>query len=368
MSSSDIYIGIMSGTSLDGIDVAAIDFNQNFKILATHSEAIPDAIKKEILQLTQPNPNEIDLMGKVDIKLGKLFAQATNSLLANAKLAKESIKAIGSHGQTIRHRPELNFTLQIGDANTIAEHTGITTVSDFRRRDMAAGGQGAPLVPAFHNTALRHKSKDRILLNIGGMANITYLPCDRNKEILGFDTGPGNVLMDAWIHKNKSLNYDQDGAWARTGNCIPLLLNTLLQLPYFQEPPPKSTGREQFHLEWLTPQLDNQNQSPQDVQATLLELTALTAANAIKEHVTSSDFELLVCGGGSRNSALMERLSQLLPDNPVSTTDTIGIDADWMEAAAFAWLAKRCIQGETGNSTDVTGAQGERILGAIYQA
>lgn len=354
MSISDIYIGLMSGTSLDGIDVAAIDFSQNLTIMATHSEAIPDSLKKKILQLTQPNPNELDLMGKVDIELGKLFAKATNTLLQNAKLSKEQIQAIGSHGQTIRHRPEFGFTLQIGDANVIAEHTGITTVADFRRRDMAANGQGAPLVPAFHNAVLHNPLQDRILLNIGGMANITYLPADKSTNILGFDTGPGNVLMDAWIQQNRGLSYDNDGKWAQSGNCNPELLKKLLTLPYFQEAPPKSTGREQFHLDWLLKQLNGFALSPEDTQATLLELTATSIVNAIQNHVFSHSFELFVCGGGSRNSILMERLIQLLPNHNVRTTNTVGIDADWMEAAAFAWLAKRCIEGKTGNNTAVT--------------
>ena len=368
MSTSDIYIGLMSGTSLDGIDVAAIDFSQHLAIVATHSETIPDALKKEILQLTQPNPDEIDLMGKVDIELGKLFAKAVNTLISQTELSKTQIQAIGSHGQTIRHRPEFGFTLQIGDANIIAEHTGITTVADFRRRDMAASGQGAPLVPAFHKAVLHNSAKDRILLNIGGMANITYLPADKSKITIGFDTGPGNVLMDAWIHKHKALSYDHDGEWAQSGNCDVKLLEKLLSLPYFHEAPPKSTGREQFHLGWLTHQLEDLYLSPEDTQATLLELTAASIVSAIQSHVASESFELLVCGGGSRNKALMERLKQLLPNNDVSTTDKVGINADWMEAAAFAWLAKRCLEGKTGNNTDVTGAAGERILGAIYQA
>lgn len=368
MDASDIYIGLMSGTSLDGIDVAAVSFDPTLKLIATHSEAIPKPLKQNILQLTQPGHNEIDLMGSVDVELGKLFAQAINSLIHNEGLNKNQIRAIGSHGQTIRHRPEFNYTLQIGDANIIAEATGITTITDFRRRDMAAGGQGAPLVPAFHDTVFRSPEHDRILLNIGGMANLTYLPAAPKHEVLGFDTGPGNVLMDAWVLHHQNSPYDQHGAWAQSGHCDLPLLNKLLQLPYFHEAPPKSTGREQFHLDWLTQQVEPYSTSPVDVQATLLELTAQTVVNAINTYVPSTTFELFVCGGGSRNNALMARLQALLPNNNVCTTDNAGINADWMEAAAFAWLAKRCIEGKSGNKTSVTGARGERILGAIYQA
>ena len=367
MGTPDIYIGLMSGTSLDGIDVAAVSFNPKLKLIATHSEAIPERLKQKILQLTQPGDNEIDLMGLVDIELGQLFAKAANSLIRNQGLDKKQIRAIGSHGQTIRHRPEFNYTLQIGDANIIAENTGITTVSDFRRRDMAAGGQGAPLVPAFHDQIFRTTNRDRILLNIGGMANLTYLPAIATEDVLGFDTGPGNVLMDAWITQTKDCPYDKNGAWAQTGNCDEKLLNDLLQLPYFHEKPPKSTGREQFHLSWLSRKLKPYSTAAADVQATLLDLTARTVTDSINKYIPSKTFELLVCGGGSRNKALMNRLQELLPHNKVYTTDDAGIDADWMEAAAFAWLAKQCMESNSGNKPSVTGAKGERILGAIYQ-
>ncbi len=368
MSEADLYIGIMSGTSLDGIDVLAARFTPNFEIIASHSEPIPPKLKQQILRLTQPGNNEIDLMGETDVALGHLFSQAANTLIRSSNLSIEKIRAIGCHGQTIRHRPELNFTLQIGDANIIAEQTGITTVADFRRRDIAAGGQGAPLVPAFHQAMLHSTSIDRVLLNIGGMANLTYLPANSSSDILGFDTGPGNVLMDAWISTHQQRPYDTNGLWAASGNCNHKLLEQLLALHYFHEAPPKSTGREQFNLNWLQEQIQQFSISAQDIQATLLELTALSIANCINDHIPSKNFELLVCGGGSRNGKLMERISYLLPKATVDTTDHTGIDADWMEAAAFAWLAKQCLAGNTGNRTSVTGAKGERILGAIYQA
>ena len=357
----------MSGTSLDGIDVVAVRFNPTTEILATHSEAIPPQLKKHILQLTQPGANEIDLMGQADTALGVLFSHAVNSLIKKSGLQRNAVRAIGSHGQTIRHRPELAFTLQIGDGNVIAENTGITTVADFRRRDLAAGGQGAPLVPAFHEAMLHSESKDRVLLNIGGMANLTYLPSNTEKNILGFDTGPGNVLMDAWILRHQNQPFDNQGLWALSGTCNNNLLQQLLALEYFQEAPPKSTGREQFHLSWLSEQLKGHDLPAPDIQATLLELTAITATDCIKKHIPSDSFELLVCGGGSRNNQLMKRIAALLPQATVSATDKTGIDADWMEAAAFAWLAKQCLEGKAGNKTSVTGAKGERILGAIYQ-
>lgn len=369
MSQKDLFIGLMSGTSLDGIDAAAVRFTPECQIVATHSEAIPPALKQDILSLTQPGDHEIDSMGKVDRSLGELFAKAVNDLLSKNGLSAEQVSAIGSHGQTIRHRPEFGFTLQIGDANQIAELTGITTVADFRRRDMAANGQGAPLVPAFHHAMLHSKDSNRILLNIGGMANLTYLPKSAEQNTLGFDTGPGNVLLDAWIKHCRNLPFDQNGEWAFSGSVNKDLLEQLSSIEYFAEPPPKSTGREQFNLAWLEQTLTTLPQiKPEDVQRTLLELTATSITDAIKAHIPTQAFELYICGGGSFNQALTQRISDLLPNINVSNSGDIGIDADWMEAAAFAWLAMRCLDGKTGNNPNVTGAKGDRILGAIYQA
>ncbi|EAR59848.1 anhydro-N-acetylmuramic acid kinase [Neptuniibacter caesariensis] len=366
---ANIYIGLMSGTSLDGIDAVAVRFTPDCHIIASHSEPFPSDLKQQILRLTQPGDREIDLMGQIDIQLGELFSHSVMQLLQKNGLKAESIAAIGSHGQTIRHRPEHGFTLQIGDPNIIAERTGITTIADFRRRDMAAAGQGAPLVPAFHQAMLHNPDMDRVLLNIGGMANITHLPQDPTKAISGFDTGPGNILLDAWINEIKGLPFDKDGAWASSGKINSALLNDLLSLDYFQEAPPKSTGREQFNLAWLQNTLaTHQDIANKDVQRTLLELTAATIADALNKYVNCDQYDLFVCGGGSRNHQLTQRIQDLLPNVVMQTSDKAGIDADWMEAAAFAWLAKCCLGGSCGNAPSVTGAKGNRILGAIYQA
>ena len=367
---ADIYIGLMSGTSLDAIDVAAVSFEPAFVLHASHTTEIPADLKAQIIQLTLPGNDEIDLMGQVHHALGNLFAHSVNQLIEENALPLSRICAIGSHGQTIRHRPELGFTLQIGDASLIAERTGITTVADFRSRDMAAGGQGAPLVPAFHEALFRTTSEDRVLLNIGGMANLTYLPANPTTPIQGFDTGPGNILLDSWIQKHTKHNYDKDGHWAASGTCQPDLLASLLSLPYFAEPPPKSTGREQFNLDWLQSHLDKQTCSyaVEDIQATLLELTALTCCQSILEHISSSEFSLYICGGGSHNTALVKRIAERLQPHKVSSTLELGLPADWVESAAFAWLAYRCLKQESGNLPSVTGAKAPRILGAIYHA
>lgn len=365
----NIYIGLMSGTSLDGIDAVAVEFEPEFKLLATHSEAIPSQLKNNIQQLMLPGNNEIDLMGKADIQLGLTLSKAVNTLIEKNKLDKNRVVAVGSHGQTIRHRPEFSFTLQIGDGNLIAEKTGITTVADFRRRDMAADGEGAPLAPAFHNAMLRSTSVDRVVLNIGGMANITYLAADQQISVTGFDTGPGNVLMNAWINKKLDQEYDKDGDWAASGNVNHSLLDVLLDLEYFKQAPPKSTGREQFNLDWLESTLSGFTHIPEnDVQATLAEFTVVSIKNHLTDFIPSQNYELYTCGGGSHNRHLMDRLNQEIPAIKVCTTDEIGIDADWMEAAAFAWLAKQCLEQKFGNLSSVTGANGNRILGAIYQA
>lgn len=368
MKQANIFIGLMSGTSLDGIDAVAVTFQPQFQLVASHSETIPAELKASILALTLPGNNEIDLMGETDKQLGELFAKAVNNLVSKNTLSRDQIVAIGSHGQTIRHRPELGFTLQIGDPTTIAELTGITTIADFRRRDIAAGGQGAPLVPAFHHATLHNDRADRILLNIGGMANLTYLAKSSEQAVIGFDTGPGNVLIDAWIKHCKNQPFDLNGDWADSGQIHHEFFQQLSSLPYFKEAPPKSTGREQFNLDWV---LENLAAYPeleaQDVQRTLLELTATSITDAIKAHIPSTQFELYICGGGSMNTCLVNRIQQLLPNISVQSSDHIGIEADWMEAAAFAWLAWRCLEGKSGNKPSVTGAKGERILGAIYQ-
>ncbi|WP_363317830.1 anhydro-N-acetylmuramic acid kinase [uncultured Amphritea sp.] len=362
-----LYIGLMSGTSLDSIDAVAVRFEPAFELLACHSEPIPAAIHAATLALFDPGDNEIERLGRLDLELAELFATAVENLIRLNALDRQQIAAIGSHGQTIRHRPEAHFTLQIGDPNLIAERTGITTIGDFRRRDMAAGGQGAPLVPAFHSALFRHPDHNRVLVNIGGMANMTILEAAKDKPVLGYDTGPGNVLMDSWIMQHKSESYDRDGRWAATGKVLPALLEKLRALPYFSEAPPKSTGREQFNLHWLeqTVQTLTEKPSSEDVQATLLELTAVSIADAIKSHHLS-DLQIFLCGGGSHNSLLKARLTQLLKPHYLSTTAELSLDPDWVEAAAFAWLAYRTLNRMSGNVPEVTGAAGYRPLGAIY--
>jgi len=369
-----IHIGLMSGTSLDSIDAVATDISADgCTLLASDSYPLPADIRQRILQLSQPGDNEIDQMGQLDLDLGQLFAKASNQLIEQHQLDRNQIRAIGSHGQTIRHRPSTSqpgFTLQIGDPNTIAEHTGITTVADFRRRDMAAGGQGAPLVPAFHQALFRTAHCDRLLVNIGGMSNITVLPADSNIDALGYDTGPGNVLMDGWIQQHLGKAWDLDGEWASSGKVDEALLTQLMQLPFFDAPPPKSTGREQFNPEWLQQMVDKQRRylPPENVQATLLEYTALTLCNAIRKHHNWQQYEVYLCGGGAHNKALKQRITALLEGAHVGTTAELGIDPDWVEAIAFAWLAYRTLEGASGNLCAVTGAKGERILGGIYPA
>lgn len=364
MKKNNLYIGLMSGTSLDAVDAALIDFtNDDPKLIATHQHEMPGELCQHILDLCYPGENAIQRMGVVDVKLGHLFADSVNALLKQNQLTNNDIQAVGSHGQTIRHMPDLDhpFTLQIGDPNIIAAQTGITTVADFRRRDMALGGQAAPLAPAFHHYLFRHRNESTGVLNIGGIANLTVLPRNQSDPIIGFDTGPGNTLMDAWCLQNTGKNYDKDGNLALSGKCSETLLTKLLNDPYFKKAPPKSTGREYFHLDWLQKH-SIENMAAADVQATLLELTARTIANTL-----SNEKEIYVCGGGAKNSALMNRLAEL-SNSHVQTTESIGIHPDWIEAAAFAWLARQTLLGKPGNIPSVTGAQSNAVLGGIYSA
>ncbi|SIT11622.1 anhydro-N-acetylmuramic acid kinase [Neptunomonas antarctica] len=365
----DIYIGVMSGTSLDGIDVAAVCIDDQFSFLAAQCIDIPAELRRQILALTQAADNEIERMGRLDIDLGKLFAASINQLIKTADIDIKRIAAVGCHGQTIRHRPQAGFTLQIGDPNTIAEITGLTTISDFRRRDLANGGQGAPLVPAFHNCIFRSAEKNRVILNIGGMSNITVLRAKTASSVIGYDTGPGNVLLDAWINKHSGTPYDKAGQWANSGQHNQRLLQALLNLPFFTEPPPKSTGREQFNLDWLERVISDNGFkiSPVDIQATLLEMTARSIADAINAE-NLSDPELYICGGGVHNHTLVKRLGELIHTTGITTTEELGLHPDWVEASAFAWLAHQTLNQLTGNLPSVTGATQERILGGIYQA
>ncbi len=365
-----IYLGLISGTSMDGIDAALVRFpTQGIELIATHSHPWPTPLQHDLQRLTTPGNNEIDQLGELDILSANEFATAAQTLLSNANIPNSAVAAIGSHGQTIRHRPDADhpFTLQIGDPNRIAELTGITTVADFRRRDMAAGGEGAPLVPAFHQTLFNRTGRCQCILNIGGIANITVLPPQEGETISGFDTGPGNCLLDSWAACHIHTPFDKNGAWAATGKIHPTLLEQMLADCYFSHPAPKSTGREYFSLEWLERLADQYPAlAPADIQATLAALTAQSIGNAIK--ATAPDCEqLLVCGGGIHNPVLMKQLQQELAHCQIESTSHYGADPDWVEAIAFAWLARQTMLGLSGNLPSVTGAHHPVILGGIYQ-
>ena len=361
----DLYIGIMSGTSLDGVDAALVDLSQaEPRLVASQYQPYPQQLKDALLALHQPAHNELHQAQLIANQLAREYADATQRLLTKYDVAATQIQAIGCHGQTIRHRPEHGYTIQLNNAALLAELTGIHVVSDFRSRDIAAGGQGAPLVPAFHDKVLRHASIHRVILNIGGIANVTDLPI--GKPTLGFDTGPGNLLMDAWIAKHQGKPYDKDGTWAATGNVIPELLQKLLTELFFSTKPPKSTGRDLFNLDWLAQRLSG-NETPPDVQATLLALTGDSIADAVKRFCADAE-EVYICGGGAHNSRLMSHLQLALPQYKIKKSDSVGIDADWMEAIAFAWLAQQTMHLRPGNLPAVTGARQPVVLGAIYPA
>ena len=368
-----IFIGLMSGTSLDALDCVAVDFGDQITLLGTTSTPLTTEMQDKILRLCEggysshPQTNELLSWAELDHQFAKLSAAAVNQLLEQLSIQANQVCAIGSHGQTIRHFPdhESPHSLQLGDPNLIAELTGITTVADFRRRDIASGGQGAPLVPAFHQGIFRDTSTDRVIVNIGGIANITVLPSDSSQPTFGFDTGPGNTLMDCWIKQTKNVAYDHNGDWAKSGQVNRQLLESMLSDQYFLKAPPKSTGRELFNLNWLDTQLASfKGIEAHDIQATLLELTAQSIATDINRSCTKS--EVLVCGGGALNQHLLDTLKTKLPNHNVATTSAAGLDPLWVEATAFAWLAKQTMEHLTGNIPEVTGAAGPRILGGIY--
>lgn len=380
------FIGLMSGTSLDGVDtvICAIESTSQFSLLHAETFPIPEQIKKDLLALSQERQaNELDRYAQLDVQMGHLFADCCLRLLEKSDLQAEQICAIGSHGQTLRHYPDDQYptTLQIGDPNIIAQHTGITTIADFRRKDMAAGGQGAPLVPPFHQAIFKDINKNnRVVLNIGGISNITFLPGASDK-VLGYDTGPGNGLMDDWCIRHFDCAYDQSGKLAAQGKVDKKLLSLLLSDPFLSQKAPKSTGREYFSYQWLEAHLKQQQYdiSHFDVLATLLELTCLSISNEISSLSTMVDEkvddkvdntinELLVCGGGVKNTLLMQRLQELMPEVTVSSTENYGLHPDWVEASAFAWLARQTVNGLTANLPSVTGARSKVILGAIWQA
>lgn len=365
--SKKVFVGAISGTSVDGIDLAIVEITDSINILATVTVPLPIELRATLLALGQPGQDNIDNLGCADADLGQAVGHAVNALLADRGIKNDQVAAIGCHGQTVRHRPGGGspFTLQIGDPNRIVEITRITTIADFRRRDMAAGGEAAPLVPPFHNALFRNFSETRVVLNIGGIANVTVLPQDQAENIRGFDTGPGSALLDAWVHKHKQIPFDAQGSWAASGKIHRGLLTDLLKDPYLSKEPPKSTGREHYNLAWLEPNLLPHNPTPVDTQATLVEFTAQTIAVALRNWVSDCQ-RILVCGGGRHNSYLLTRLGNLTAQL-VETTDEHGVDGDGLEAAAFAWLAHQTLNGLPGNDPSVTGAQGFRILGGIYQ-
>lgn len=366
-----LYIGVMSGTSLDGIDISIVDFTSNneWQLIAAQTFPFPTDLHDKLFSLITSQRCELRELGEIDIALGQATAHSINTLLAKHQINANDISAIGSHGQTLFHDPngDYPFSMQIGNGNVIAEQTGITTVADFRQRDIAAGGQGAPLVPAFHSELFANAQEDRVIVNIGGISNLTLLPANKDQAVTGFDTGPGNVLLDGWIQRHQQQTYDKQGQWAAAGQCNDELLAILLNEPYFQQAIPKSTGRELFNLNWLDNKLIefNKDISASDVQATLVELTAHTIALHIKGYLDSSK-TIFVCGGGAHNDYLISRLEKLLADKTLTSTESLGLHPDWVEACAFAWLAYKTINQQSGNMPSVTGANHSVVLGAIY--
>jgi anhydro-N-acetylmuramic acid kinase len=357
------YVGLMSGTSLDGVDAALVDFDlPHGTLVAHHFLPYPDDVRAEALALCATGANEIERAGTLGNRIAELYAEAVAALLARA--GSPQVAAIGAHGQTVRHRPERGFTVQLLNAPLLAERTRLTVVADLRSRDIAAGGQGAPLVPAYHAACFARPDMHRVVANIGGIANVTDLAPGR--PVRGFDTGPGNALLDFWAAEHLGRRYDAGGAWAASGRVVEPMLAAMLREPYFAAPPPKSTGRELFHRAWLDA-FNPGGHAPEDVQATLAALTARSLAEAVANHCGGAD-ELLVCGGGVHNHAVMRSLAAALPGTRVSPTAAAGIDPDWVEAMAFAWLAREALAGRPGNIPSVTGAAGRRVLGAIHPA
>jgi anhydro-N-acetylmuramic acid kinase len=361
------YLGLISGTSMDAIDAALVDFDAApLRIIATSATAFDPALKRRITAIIdEAGSVALDEVGQIDVEVGRAFAQVALGLIKSAGIDIDRVAAIGSHGQTLRHRPDLPapFSWQIGDPNTLTEMTGTTVVADFRRRDVAAGGQGAPLLPVFHDQVFRSADEDRVIANLGGIANITILA--RGREVTGFDTGPANRLLDAWISLHAGKDYDAGGAFAATGKVDDALLRELLSEPYLRLPPPKSTGRELFNLPWLHSKLKLFSAEPRDVQATLQQFTARSLAEAVHRHAPGA--AMYVCGGGAHNAGLMSAIGALMSPNRVASTETLGLDPDYVEAVAFAWFAKRTLEGLTSSAASVTGASGARILGGVYR-
>ena len=361
----DLYLGLMSGTSLDGVDAVLADFGAGKpRLIGDAYLAFDAALRRELLALNSPGENEIDRAALAGNALARQYAAVVAEVLAASRTPASGVRAIGCHGQTVRHRPERGYTTQIGNAALLAELTGIRVVADFRSRDVAAGGQGAPLAPAFHAALFADHAEDRVAINLGGIANLSFLPS--SGEVTGFDSGPGNCLLDLWTSRHLGATHDAGGNWAAAGQTIPALLERMLQEPYFSAAPPKSTGRDLFNESWLRERLRG-SEDPQAVQATLLELTARSLANAVARHCAGAR-RLIVCGGGVKNGALMRRLAELAAPAALETSDRHGIDPRLVEAMAFGWLAKRALDSQAGNLPSVTGARAARVLGAIYPA
>ena len=362
---SRYYIGLMSGTSMDGIDAALVELGDgNVDVLATCECDYPETLRHALLKAAAtPVDQPLDNIGSLDRQVGDCFRDAALELMEKSGIARADVRAIGSHGQTVRHQPDAirPYSLQIGNPATIATGTGIATVADFRSADIAAGGQGAPLVPPFHDWLFGRPGEYRVIANIGGIANITVLG---GAEVTGFDTGPGNTLLDRWIQKHRKTPFDRDGDWAASGDADDELLARLLSFGYFRLLPPKSTGLEDFNLDWLS-EYGVDALDPSNVQATLCELTARSLAQAIRQHAPDTS-EVFVCGGGAHNAELMRRLARNLPETSIDTTAAAGLDPDWVEAVAFAWLAMRTMDGRTGNFPSVTGASRKVVLGTIH--
>lgn len=372
-SNDSLFLGLISGTSADGIDAALVRMppganEPHCELVLGRTYRWDAALRERLIALGQGQDTvSLDALGSLDVQVAIAFSDAAMRLLAEAGVAPAQVRAIGSHGQTVRHRPEAEFpfTWQLGDGNVVAERSGIATVADFRRRDVAAGGHGAPLMPAFHAAMLHSDDEDRAVLNLGGIANFTLLP--RAGQVRGFDTGPANALLDAWCERHVGHAFDADGAFAASGRVDDALLARLLDDRWFALPPPKSTGREQFHLDWAQARIGDASLAPPDVQATLLELTAATVADALL--ATQPDTRrVLVCGGGVRNPVLLGRIAARLPGVVVESTAAYGLDPDFVEAMGFAWLARETLAGRPGNLPSVSGAKGPRVLGVVYPA
>jgi len=362
--SSEIYAGLMSGTSLDGVDAALVDLGRAPALIGATFLPFSKKLKAALTNLQEPRKGELDAAALAGINLSCVYAKAIGHLLEEHGLSAREVSAIGCHGQTVRHRPESGYTLQVCNPAWLAEHTGITVVADFRSRDIAAAGQGAPLVPAFHAAWFRNSRRHRVIVNLGGIANITSLP--PKGAVTGFDTGPGNILLDAWAREKVGLDFDRGGRYAEKGRPIPSLLGAFLADPYFRRSPPKSTGRDYFNPRWLRRFRPGRYEGS-DVQATLAELTARSLHDSISRFCPGTQ-EVYLCGGGVHNTDLVRRVSTSLAGMSVATTEQLGIHPDWVEATAFAWLARRALLHEPGNLPEATGAKGPRVLGAIYAA